>query len=52
MRFALVNGERFEAFKGGVGICPNCKSEVIARCGSIRPSDLIAAKSVNIARRH
>lgn len=36
MRFALVNGERFEAFKGGVGICPNCKSEVIARCGSIR----------------
>lgn len=36
MKLALVNGERTEAIKGAKGLCPNCGSEVIARCGEER----------------
>jgi len=33
MKFALVNGNKTEATKGARGVCPNCSSEVIAKCG-------------------
>ncbi len=33
MRFALINGEKVEATKGAKGLCPSCKSDVIAKCG-------------------
>lgn len=33
MLIAEVNGERCKATKGAKGICPYCKSEVIAKCG-------------------
>lgn len=36
MKYALVSGEKIEAFKGGKGICPNCGSEMIAKCGDIK----------------
>ncbi len=36
MKFALVNQEKVEAAKGLVGICPNCGSELIAKCGEIK----------------
>jgi competence protein CoiA len=33
MKFALIDNIRIEATKGAHGICPNCGSEVIAKCG-------------------
>jgi competence protein CoiA len=33
MRFAKFNGKRIEATPGAKGVCPNCESELIARCG-------------------
>ena len=33
MKFALVNGNKVEAIKGAKGFCPNCGSELIAKCG-------------------
>lgn len=33
MKFALINGNKVEAIKGTKGICPNCKAELIAKCG-------------------
>lgn len=34
MQFALVNGQRVEAFQGGQGTCPMCGAAMIAKCGS------------------
>jgi competence protein CoiA len=34
MQLALVNNERTEAFPGGRGICPQCKADTIAKCGT------------------
>jgi competence protein CoiA len=34
MRFALFNNQRIEATPKAYGICPSCKSEMLARCGS------------------
>lgn len=34
MKFALVCGKRTEATKGAKGFCPNCGSELIAKCGT------------------
>lgn len=36
MKFAIVSGEKTEAFKRGKGVCPSCSSELIARCGDIK----------------
>lgn len=36
MKYAIVRGEKTEAFKGGKGICPSCNSELIARCGDVK----------------
>lgn len=36
MKFALIDGNRAEAVKGAKGICPNCESEVIAKCGEFK----------------
>jgi len=36
MKFALTTGGRIEAFPGGRGVCPSCRGEVIAKCGSHR----------------
>ena len=36
MRFALASGRRVEAYPGGRAMCPRCKSEVIAKCGTHR----------------
>ncbi|MCH5716684.1 competence protein CoiA [Niabella hibiscisoli] len=36
MQYALVNGQRSQALKGEKGICEQCKSEVIAKCGNIK----------------
>jgi hypothetical protein len=36
MKLALVNAERTEATKGAKGLCPNCGSELIAKCGAER----------------
>ncbi|MGJ4925985.1 competence protein CoiA [Bradyrhizobium sp. HKCCYLS2038] len=36
MKFALATGERVEAFAGGRGVCPSCRGEVIAKCGTHR----------------
>jgi hypothetical protein len=33
MRYALVNGEKTEATKRAKGTCPNCGSELTAKCG-------------------
>lgn len=33
MQIALVNGKRALAFHKGIGLCPICKNEVIAKCG-------------------
>lgn len=35
MKYAIVNGEKSEAFKHGKGICPCCNSELMARCGDV-----------------
>jgi len=36
MKYAIVEGKKTEAFKGGIGSCPSCKSEVIAKCGDVK----------------
>ena len=36
MKFALINGEKAEATKGAKGLCPSCRSELIARCGEVK----------------
>ena len=36
MKFALINGDKTEATKGANGFCPNCGSELIAKCGENR----------------
>jgi hypothetical protein len=36
MRFALFNHIKTEATKGAIGICPNCGSKLIAKCGDIK----------------
>lgn len=36
MKYAIVSGEKTEAFKGGKGICPSCGSELIAKCGDVK----------------
>ena len=36
MRFAIVNGKKAEATPKDKGVCPNCGSELIARCGEDR----------------
>jgi competence protein CoiA len=36
MKFALIEHIRTEATKGLKGICPNCGSELIAKCGDIK----------------
>lgn len=36
MKFAIINGNKSEAFKGGKGICPSCSSELIAKCGNVK----------------
>jgi len=36
MKYAIINGEKEEAFKGGTGYCPYCNSELIARCGDVK----------------
>ena len=36
MKFALIDHIRTEAAKGAKGICPNCGSELIAKCGDIK----------------
>lgn len=33
MQFALVDGERRTPFAKGKGLCPQCRAEVIAKCG-------------------
>jgi hypothetical protein len=36
MKFALINHIKTEATKGAIGICPNCGSKLIAKCGDIK----------------
>jgi competence protein CoiA len=36
MKYAILNNQRSEAIKGGKGSCPNCGSNVIAKCGVTR----------------
>jgi len=36
MKFATLDGNKTEAFKGGRGICPSCNSELIAKCGDVK----------------
>lgn len=36
MKFALLEGQKIEATKGAKGLCPNCKSELTAKCGEIK----------------
>lgn len=36
MKFALINGKKTEATKGARGFCPNCGSELVAKCGEIK----------------
>lgn len=33
MKYAMVDGNKVTAFKGGRGKCPTCPSEMIAKCG-------------------
>jgi hypothetical protein len=33
MQYALVDGERNEAFPGGTGSCPTCAAAMVAKCG-------------------
>ncbi|WP_075590855.1 competence protein CoiA [Labilibacter marinus] len=35
MKYAFIGENKTEAFKGGKGICPNCNSELIAKCGDV-----------------
>jgi competence protein CoiA len=36
MKYALVGGQRVEAYRGGSAMCPVCGGEVIAKCGTHR----------------
>src|SRR6218665_297072 len=36
MKFALVDNTKTTATKGAKGICPNCGSELIAKCGDVK----------------
>lgn len=36
MKFALIDNKKTIATKGANGICPNCSSELIAKCGDIK----------------
>jgi len=36
MKYALTNNARTEATKGAIGTCPNCGSELVAKCGVIK----------------
>lgn len=36
MKFALIDKIKTEATKGAKGLCPNCSSELIARCGDYK----------------
>lgn len=36
MKFALIDNTKTIAFKGAKGMCPNCGSEVIAKCGDLK----------------
>ena len=36
MKYALVCGKRTEASKGARGVCPSCRSDLVARCGNYR----------------
>lgn len=36
MKYAIIDGNRTEAFKGAKGICPICSSAVIAKCGEVK----------------
>lgn len=36
MRFATVNGKKVEATPKAKGVCSNCRSELIARCGRVK----------------
>ncbi|PKP33277.1 MAG: hypothetical protein CVT99_02155 [Bacteroidetes bacterium HGW-Bacteroidetes-16] len=36
MKYAIVEGKKTEALKGGRGICPCCNSELIAKCGDVK----------------
>jgi hypothetical protein len=36
MKFAIVNGSRTEAAKGGTGVCPSCGSPLVAKCGQVK----------------
>jgi competence protein CoiA len=36
MKYAVVEGQRQEAQPGRTGICPACKSPVVAKCGNVR----------------
>lgn len=35
MKYAIINGVKTEAYKGGSGICPSCNSNLVAKCGEI-----------------
>lgn len=36
MKFALINGAKYEATKGTKGFCPICGSELVAKCGELK----------------
>jgi competence CoiA-like predicted nuclease len=36
MKFAIINGNKVEAYRGAKGICPSCGSELIAKCGEVK----------------
>jgi competence protein CoiA len=36
MKFALIDNIKTTAIKGAKGICPNCSSELIAKCGDFK----------------
>lgn len=36
MKFALIENTKTEATKGAKGICPNCGSELVAKCGDFK----------------
>ena len=36
MRYALVNAQKIEAQPKFKGVCPNCNSEMIAKCGRVK----------------
>lgn len=36
MKYAIVHGEKIEAYKGAKGVCQICGSELIAKCGEIK----------------